>query len=191
MNVNVTWSPRKSVKQCSQSVSIKRKASHTTMRQDLMLYPYKILVAQLLTAANKQLRCKFCWNFLQFVQQYATTLDCLWFSNEAHFHLDEFMNKHNMKFLAFKNPHRVVDTSFHLAKCTMQCAISKQARAYWTNLCGEHHNQGQLQNEVTAVIQGAGHVDTTFFQQDGAHPHTVNVVLYVLHDMSGSCSLSN
>jgi len=64
---------------------------------------------------------------------------------------------------------------------------SQQAVAYWTNLCGEHHtNQWylqQLQREVILVIQGAGHVDR---KQDGACPHTVNVVLNVLHDVYDS-----
>jgi hypothetical protein len=51
-----------------------------------MLYPFKMKVAQMLTAANKQWRCKFCWDFLQFVQQHPATLGCLWFSDEAYFH---------------------------------------------------------------------------------------------------------
>jgi hypothetical protein len=36
------------------------------------------------------------------------------------------------------------------------------------------YSMEQLQNEV---IQGAGLVNITFFQQDGAHPHTVNIHL--------------
>jgi hypothetical protein len=57
-------------------------------------------------------------------------------------------------------------------------------------LTNQQHPQ-QLQNEVIPIIQGAGHADTTFFQQDGAHPHTANVILDVLHDVSGSLVLSN
>jgi septum formation topological specificity factor MinE len=49
----------------------------------------------------------------------------------------------------------------------------------------------QLQNEVCQVIQEAGHVDITFFQQDGGRPHTTNVVFDVLHDVFGSSVLSN
>jgi len=37
--------------------------------------------------------------------------------------------------------------------------------------------------EVIPVNQGAGHVEVTFFQEDGAHPHTANVVLDVMHDV--------
>jgi len=44
------------------------------------------------------------------------------------------------------------------------------------------------ENEVIPV---GGHMDTTFFQQNGADRHTVNVILDVWHDMFGSCALSN
>jgi hypothetical protein len=49
----------------------------------------------------------------------------------------------------------------------------------------------QLQNEIILVIYGAGDMNITFFQQDGASPHAVNVILDVLHGMFGSCFLSN
>jgi hypothetical protein len=86
---------------------------------DLMSYPYKIQVVQMLTAANKQCRQEFCQDFLQFVQQYHTTSDCLWFGAEAHLHLNGFTNKQNMMFSTSENPHRLVETLFHPAKCTV------------------------------------------------------------------------
>jgi hypothetical protein len=49
----------------------------------------------------------------------------------------------------------------------------------------------KLQYEIIPVIQGARHVDTALFQQDGACPHTANVTLDVLHDVFGSRVLSN
>jgi hypothetical protein len=95
------------------------------MRQDL-IYPYKIQVVQMLTAANKQWRHEFYWDFLQFVEHYSTTLDCLWFSDEAHFHLSECANKQNMSIWTSENPQRIMEISLHPAKCTMSCGISKQ-----------------------------------------------------------------
>jgi hypothetical protein len=49
--------------------------------------------------------------------------------------------------------------------------------------------RGEKQNEVIPVIRGAEHVDTTFFQRDGAHSHTANVVLDVLQYVFGSRAL--
>jgi len=49
----------------------------------------------MLTEANKQQKCEFCQDFLWFVQQYPTTLDCLWDSDKAHFQLHGLVNKEN------------------------------------------------------------------------------------------------
>jgi hypothetical protein len=77
----------------------------------------------------------------------------------------------------------------------MHCVIcNQQLRAYWTDLYGGHRNNQwyfqQLQNEVISVIQEAGLVEI-FFQQDGAHPHTENVTLHVLHGVYGNHELLN
>jgi outer membrane protein W len=83
-----------------------------------------------------------------------------------------------------------MEMSLHPAKCTMWCAIRKQGIFELIFVEGTITNQWylqQLQNEVIPVIQGAGHVDTTFFQQDGAQPHRVNVIFDVTHDVFGSC----
>jgi hypothetical protein len=60
-------SPRKSVTRCCQSLVIKR-TTHTIMRGDLTLYPYKIQVVQMITAANKQQKCEICQDSLQYVE---------------------------------------------------------------------------------------------------------------------------
>jgi hypothetical protein len=57
---------------------------------------------------------------------------------------------------------------------------NQQAFIGLTSVEGTITKQQCLQQLQNGVIQGAGHVDTTFFQQDGAHPHTANVVLNVL-----------
>jgi hypothetical protein len=152
------------------------------MQWNLMLYPYKIQAVQMLTAASKQQRHEFYWGFLHFVQQYLTTLEWLWFSDEDHFHLG-FMNKQNTRFWASENPNRAMETSLHPAKCTMWCAISKQGLIGPICVEGTVKNQRylqKLQNKVIPVIQTARHVDTKFFQQAGTCLHTANVVLDVL-----------
>jgi len=42
---------------------------------------------------NKQQRHEICQDFLQFAHQYCATLDCLWFSDEAHFCISGFANR--------------------------------------------------------------------------------------------------
>jgi hypothetical protein len=86
-----------------------------------------------------------------------------------------------------------MEMPIHPAKCTMWCAISKQGIIGLISEEGTITNQWclqQLQNEVILVIHRAGHVDT-FFQQDGACQHTVNVILDILHDVFGIHVLLN
>jgi hypothetical protein len=118
------------------------------------------------------------------VQQYLITLECLWFSVEAHFYLDGFLNKQNTRHWASGNAQRVVEISLRTAKHTVWCAVSKQGLVGYIFVEGSITNQRYLQklkNEVILVIQGAGNVDITYLQQDGERPHTGNVVLHVLH----------
>jgi hypothetical protein len=87
-----------------------------------------------------------------------------------------------------------MEISLHPAKCTMWCAVSSQGLIGPIFVEGTITNQWylqQLQNEVILVIQGAGHVDTTFFQQDGACPHIANVILDILHDVVMSCRIDS
>jgi hypothetical protein len=65
--------------------------------------------------------------------------------------------------------------------CEKQQRDLQAAWAYWTSVCGGHHNKPG----VPAATANWGHsrsrdVDT-FLQQDGVCPHTENVILGVLH----------
>jgi hypothetical protein len=68
-----------------------------------------------------------------------TTLDYLRFSNEAHFHLDGFMNKYNIRFWASENSQGHGDIAQFSKMHHVVC--NQQATAYWTNFWGEHHKK--------------------------------------------------
>jgi len=44
-------------------------------------------------------------------QEFAASLDCLWFCDKACIHLDGFANKQNARSWASEHPHRIVETS--------------------------------------------------------------------------------
>jgi len=119
------------------------------------------------------------------VQQYPTTLDCLWFSDEAQFHLNGFVNKQNTRFCGTEKTKSCGDIT---PSWEMWCAISKEGLIGLKFVEGTITNQKylqQLQNEIVQVIQWAGYVNTTFFQQDDACPYRQNVILDILHDVFG------
>jgi len=82
------WRPRKSVTRCSKALGVET-STHTIMLRDSTLYPYRIQVAQMLTAVSQQRRREYSRDFLQFVHQHPTALLWLWFKDEVHFHLNE------------------------------------------------------------------------------------------------------
>jgi len=46
-------------------------------------------------------------------------------SDEAHFHLNGSVNKHNFRYWAPQNPHKVHERPLHIPKVTVWCAIGK------------------------------------------------------------------
>jgi len=73
------------------------------------------------------------------------------------------------------------------AACALQSASKNLLyKSLWRQLYLQ-----QLQDEVIPVIQTAGHVDTTYFQENGARLHKTSVILDVLHGVFGSHALLN
>jgi hypothetical protein len=81
------------------------------------------------TADSKQRLHEFCQDSVEFVQPCPATSGCLCFRDEAHFHLDGFVNKQNTKFWASENLHSRGDVS---PSCKMRRVLcNQQTRIYW------------------------------------------------------------
>jgi hypothetical protein len=61
---------------------------------------------------------------LQLLEDDPQLVDNLWMSDEAHFHLSGYVNKHSFRYWAAANPQQLHERPFHLAKVTVWCAIS-------------------------------------------------------------------
>jgi hypothetical protein len=55
---------------------------------DVKLFPYKIQMQQAILEADIARRVDFCGNFKLFLEDNAAVLQNIWFSDEAHFHLN-------------------------------------------------------------------------------------------------------
>lgn len=51
-------------------------------------------------------------------------LNATWFSDEAHFHVDGYINKQNVRFWASQNPRLTVVNQLHSERVTVWCALS-------------------------------------------------------------------
>jgi hypothetical protein len=79
-------------------LGISRRSEQRIMKSDLNLYPYKMTVLPKLTVQNKHQRMTFA----EWAQNNEVSFNDVWFSDEAHFHLDGVVNKQNMQFLGVR-----------------------------------------------------------------------------------------
>jgi hypothetical protein len=113
-----------------------------------------------------------------------------WMSDEAHFHLNCFVNKKNFRYWAGQNPRQQHERQLHRSKVTVWCIVSS------SGLIGPYfiENDGGLTTTVKSV-RYAGmlekfvahelhnfpeQIDNTRFQQDGATAHTARISMVVV-----------
>ena len=85
--------------------------------------PYKLQVVQAITAADKQKRKQFCVDMQEkFEDEFNERLV---FSNEATFHTNGKVNRHNARIWGEENPHATIEHERDLPKVNVFYAISK------------------------------------------------------------------
>ena len=65
------------------------------MHQSLHLYPYKIQIQQLLNAVSINAQETFANDIMQRINDGDIHVGSIWFTDEAYFYLDGFVNKQN------------------------------------------------------------------------------------------------
>ena len=81
--------------------------------KDLKLRPYKVQIVQKLHDEDTVIRLQFAREELTRIDENPSHLDQLIFSDEAHFHIDGGVNRHNHRYWAPQNPGWVSEQSLH------------------------------------------------------------------------------
>jgi hypothetical protein len=81
-------------------------------------------VVHALKPGDYAMRVGFCEHMLQLLVDDPQLIDNLWMSDEAHFHLSGYVNKHNFRYWAAANPRQLHKRPLHSAKVTVWCVIS-------------------------------------------------------------------
>ena len=118
--------PKKSLRRLGQELGCSKATAQRIAATDLKLYPYKITVHQKLEECDENARKRFSAWFLRKCETTAAFVDNVWFSDEAHFHLDGRVNSQNHRFWATAAPEEVAQRPLHSKKCTAWCAISSR-----------------------------------------------------------------
>ena len=107
-------------------MGLSKSSTHRILKKDLNLSAFKFKVSQKLSSADFEQREEFCKWFLQQCTNSPSFLSCVWWSDEAHFHLNGQVNRQNYRFWAERPPEEVLEAPLHSPKVTVWCALSAQ-----------------------------------------------------------------
>ena len=122
----VRQKPKSSVRRLAKQTRVSRTTTHRLLKKTLGLTPYKITVHQSLTEVHCEERIAFCMWLKQKCDLSEDFINNLWFSDEAHFHLNGQVNRQNCRFWGKAPPDEVLQRPLHSPKVTVWCALSGQ-----------------------------------------------------------------
>lgn len=181
----ITENSRASIRRLAAATSISRSSLQRILRLDLELYPYKIQLGQALKPQDYQTRLEFCETMLAQQELFTNII----FSDEAHFQLHGVVNKQNCRIWASQNPQEIIVTPLHPQKLTVWAGLASWGIVgpyFFQDINGKTINvttqtYGQLLSSLPGMLaQHDGFNDRTWFQQDGAPPHTANITMATL-----------
>lgn len=179
--------PKCSIRRGAQSLNINRETLRRCLKKVLRLFPYKISTVQVLSETAMQQRRQFSGQLLGLLEGDTVPANKIIFSDEAHFHLDGYVNRQNYRFWGSENPRLVVEKSLHPQRVTVWAAMT--VRGIYLTHFTETVNAGRyidlLQTKWFPFAQKNNVVDGYYFMQDGAPPHRTKDVFDALHAVYG------
>jgi hypothetical protein len=148
-------------------------------------------MAHVLNPGDYAMRVGFCEHVLQLLEDDPQFINNLWMSDEVHFHLSGYVNKHDFPYWAAANP-QLHERPHHSTKFTVWCAISSNGvigpyffenddgRAVTVTSAPYVH---MLENFLIPELHRFPVYENTHFQQDGATSHTARVTMNLLKDL--------
>ncbi len=164
----------------AQEIRISVASAHKILTADISLFLYKIQVHQALSQVTIEKRLNFAMEFGAYLDAHPSVLSLIWFSDEAHFWLEGYVNKHNCRIWASSNPGVFLTKNLHPKKITVWAALSEQ----WLigpifiekNVDGPVYRK-ILKNEAFPQFTAMKKFSKFLFQQDGAKAHTADLTL--------------
>ena len=183
----VRQTPRISVRRLAQRIHVSRSTTHRLLKNTLCLTPYKISVHHSLTEVDCEERVAFCKWLKERCDVSEGFISNIWWSDEAHFHLNGQVNRQNYRFWGEAPPDEVLQKPLHSPKVTVWCALSAQGvigpfffedRDGNTTTINKDRYISVLQKFWRALLKKcADTLHQQWMQQDGATPHTARTSL--------------
>ena len=86
-------------------------------------FPYKIHLVQALHREDKHVHLEYIRAFINLTENEENFISNFMMSDEAHFHLNGFVNKQNCRFWGSANPRIAHQRPLHPAKVTVWCVV--------------------------------------------------------------------
>ena len=104
---SVTKSPGASLRRRSLKLGIPKTTTARILKDDLKMFPYRITTHHLLSNDDVTRRLAMCKWFSTKMEEEPDWINNVWFSDEAHFHLNGAVNNHNNRFWGTERPDQV------------------------------------------------------------------------------------
>ncbi|CAG4965031.1 unnamed protein product [Colias eurytheme] len=187
---SVQENPRQSVRKRASSLRLPKTTLHRILSLDIKLHPFKIQLVQALKPNDYRVRKEFCENMLSRFR----TVNTIWFSDEAHFHLNGFVNKQNCRYWAPRgqNPRLKHQQPLNSPKVTVWAALSvngiigpfffENSRGVTVTVDGDVYRRMIREYFIPKLREHPSNSSHTWFQQDGATPHTARTTMSLLRE---------
>ncbi|GBM86135.1 hypothetical protein AVEN_75409-1 [Araneus ventricosus] len=122
----VQQNPRNTVRRIASETGLKRSSTQKILRNNLRMFPYKIQSHQAIPIKAVRQRFDFANEILTMIDNEGFDVGCIWLTDEAHFHLNGFVNKQNWRFWGSENPHLCEEKPLHSPKVTALVAVCRR-----------------------------------------------------------------
>ncbi|GBM69071.1 hypothetical protein AVEN_275702-1 [Araneus ventricosus] len=178
-------SPRTSIRKAAQQVGIKRESVRQIVVADLQLFPYKIQIHQRLSQRSVEQRLEFANTIVEMIDNHQFDVNMLWCRDEAHFHLDGYVNRQNWSIWGTENPHFAIEKSLYPRRVTVWSALSSRGivgAIFFEQTVNSARYVETLRNQFIPAIQSEPDFESMWFMQDGATPQRTNEVFDLLEE---------
>lgn len=188
---SVQNNPSTSIRRRAQELGLQRTSLATILHKDLHLFPFKIQLTQELLPQDHLRRRTYAKRMLQLAHDNPDFHEKIIMSDEAHFHLNGYVNKQNSRFWAMENPQIIHQSPLHPLKVTVWCAIwsggiigpyfFENENGVTVTVNGERYRD-MIENFLTPQLHALGLINM-WYQQDGATSHTARITMELLRDL--------
>lgn len=168
--------PRLSIRKASKATGMSYGSVQRMLKEDLHLKPYKEQEYHKLLPTDYKKRVQFAEWALSLQEE---EIFFLIFSDEAYFYLTLPENKQNNRIWAESRPNEAVERPLNDEKVLVWCAISAKkiyGPYFFENSVNQHNYLDMLKTFFWPKHLRTAEYKKYYFQQDGATPHTANMV---------------